>query len=275
MHPFCAVLGPIAIAHRGGAGEAPENTLAAFEIAWTLGYRFLETDAHLTRDGVLVAFHDARLDRVSDRCGAIADLSIAEVQTADAGFAYSADGGSSFPFRGCGHRVPRLEEVLARWPDARVNIDPKSDACVEPLAALLDELGAWERVCVGSFSDRRLRRIRARGHGHACTSMGPRAVALARLMTLTGSIPPLGADCIQVPISRGPVTIVTKRFVESAHRAGLPVHVWTVNDGASIAQLLDLGVDGIMSDRLPVLRDVFARRGLSLAGTPARRAPSR
>jgi glycerophosphoryl diester phosphodiesterase len=267
VHPFLQQPGPIAFAHRGGAGEAPENTLEAFEIAVTLGYTYLETDAHLTRDGVLVAFHDERLDRVPDRTGAIADLEIAEVEAADAGYTLSRDDGSSFPFRGRGIRVPRLEEILARWPAARVNIDPKSDACVGPLAALLDRFGAWERVCVGSFSDRRLRRIRARGRGRVCTSMGPHAVALARLAASCSVMPRLGADCVQVPIRRGPVRIVTKRFVEAAHRARLAVHVWTINDEATINELLDLGVDGIMSDRLRLLRDIFAHRGLRLGGT--------
>ena len=271
MHSFLAQTGPIAFAHRGGGEDAPENTLAAFEIARALGYEYLETDAHLTRDGVLIAFHDERLDRVTDRAGAIAGLSVAEVEAADAGYAFSADGGRTFPFRGRGIRVPRLEELLARWPDAWVNIDPKSDPCVGPLARLLDRLGAWERVCVGSFSDRRLRRIRALGRGRACTSMGPRAVALARLMTATGMMPRLGADCIQVPIRRGPFRIVTERFVRAAHRAGLPVHVWTINHETTIDELLDLGVDGIMSDRLRLLGDVFARRGLPLTGTPAGR----
>ena len=266
MHPFLVESGPIAFAHRGGAGEAPENTLAAFEIAVRLGYRYLETDVHLTRDGVLVAFHDERLDRVTDRTGAIAELGIAEVEAADAGHTFSPDGGRTFPFRGCGIRVPRLEEILARWPDARVNIDPKSDACVGPLAALLDRLGAWERVCVGSFSDRRLRRIRALGRGRACTSMGPQAVALARLTTASGLMRRLGADCIQVPISRGPIPIVTERFIAAAHRAGLPVHVWTINDETTINELLDLGVDGIMSDRLRLLRDVLTSRGVALTG---------
>jgi glycerophosphoryl diester phosphodiesterase len=255
-----------AFAHRGGAGEAPENTLEAFEIAGTLGYEYLETDAHLTRDGVLVAFHDERLDRVTDRTGAIAELGIAEVEAADAGYAFSPDGGRTFPFRGCGIRVPRLEEILVRWPDSRVNIDPKSDACVGPLTALVDRLGAWGRVCVGSFSDRRLRRFRALGRGRACTSMGPQAVALARFAATIGLMPRLGADCIQVPISRGPLRIVTERFVEAAHRAGLSVYVWTINDEATINELLDLGVDGIMSDRLHLLRDVFTRRDLPLSG---------
>jgi glycerophosphoryl diester phosphodiesterase len=269
VHPFLVEQGPIAFAHRGGAGEAPENTLAAFEIALTLGYRYLETDVHLTRDGVLVAFHDDRLDRVTDRAGAIAELGIAEVEAADAGHAFSPDGGRTFPFRGCQLRVPRLEAILGRWPDARVNIDPKSDACAGPLATVLDRLGAWDRVCVGSFSDRRLRRIRALGRGRACTSMGPQAVALARMTTASSVMRRLGADCIQVPLSRGPIPIVTKRFIAAAHRAGLPVHVWTINEEATINELLDLGVDGIMSDRLHLLRDVLRRRGLALTDAPA------
>ena len=266
VHPFLGQSGPIAIAHRGGAGEAPENTLEAFEIAITLGYTYIETGAHLTRDGVLVAFHDERLDRVTDRTGAIAELAICELEAADAGNTFSLDGGSSFPFRGRGIRVPRLEEILVRWPAVRVNIDPKSDACVGPLAALLDRLGAWERVCVGSFSDRRLRQIRTRGRGRACTSMGPHAVALARLAATSGVMPRLGADCVQVPIRQGPIRIVSKRFVEAAHRARLAVHVWTINDEATINELLDSGVDGVMSDRIRQLREVFTRRGLPLTG---------
>src|SRR6266851_8336765 len=137
-HPFLKHPNPIAFAHRGGAGEAPENTFPAFEAAVALGYRYLETDAHVTRDEVLVAFHDPHLDRMTDRVGAIADLAIDEVEAADAGYAFSADGGRSFPFRGQGVQVPRLEQLLARWPEARINIDPKSDRCVGPLAALLD-----------------------------------------------------------------------------------------------------------------------------------------
>jgi glycerophosphoryl diester phosphodiesterase len=274
VHPFLAEPGPLAFAHRGGAGEAPENTLAAFEIAVTLGYRYLETDVHLTRDGVLVAFHDERLDRVTDRSGAIAELRIAEVEAADAGHSFSADGGRTFPFRGRGIRVPRLEAILARWPDARVNIDPKSDTCVAPLAALLDRLDAWERVCVGSFSDRRLRRIRALGRGRACTSMGPRAVVLARVSTASGLMRRLGADCIQIPVSRGPIQIVTERFIAATHTAGLPVHVWTINEEPTIAELLDLGVDGIMSDRLRLLRDVLTARGIALTDAPQQHGTS-
>ena len=261
---------PVAIAHRGGAEDAPENTIEAFGAAVAMGYRFLETDAHVTRDGVVVAFHDPRLDRITDRTGAIASLPIAEVEAADAGFAFSPDGGRSFPFRGRGVRVPRLETLLLRWPDARVNIDPKDDAAVEPLVALLDGLDAWDRVNMGSFSDRRLRQIRALSRGRACTSMGPHAVAVARAAALAGRMPRQGADCVQVPIRVGRIRIVTAGFVRAAHRAGLPVHVWTVNDPAAMRELLELGVDGVMTDRPRVLRDVLAERGVSLPAPAAR-----
>ncbi len=220
----------------------------------------------MTRDGTVVAFHDPSLDRVTDRSGAIAALSIAEVETADAGHVFTLDGGHSFPFRGRGVGIPRLEELLIRWPEVRVNIDPKTDECVEPLVALIDRLGAWDRVGFGAFSDRRLRRVRALSRRRACTSMGPRAIAVARLAAAGGRMPRLGADCVQVPRRSGPLPIVTPRFVDAAHRAGLPVHVWTVNDATAMHELLDLGVDGIMTDRPRLLRDVLAARGLGLVG---------
>jgi glycerophosphoryl diester phosphodiesterase len=201
---------------------------------------------------------------VTDCVGAIAELDITEVEAADAGYAFTPDGGQSFPFRGSGVRVPRLEELLRRWPAVRVNIDPKSDRSVVPLAALLDRLDAWERVCMGSFSARRLLRIRRLCGTRVCVSMGPSAVSLARLSSLAGRMQRHGADCIQVPPRQGPIPIVTARFIRAAHRTGLPVHVWTVNDEATMHALLDLGVDGVMTDRPRLLRDVFARRGLAV-----------
>ncbi len=263
-HPFLPAQPPVAIAHRGGAEEAPENTLEAFAAAVELGYRYLETDAHVTRDGVVVAFHDDHLDNVTDRVGAISDLSLDEVEAADAGARFTTDGGRTFPFQGRGLRVPRLEELLLRWPEARINIDPKADTSVEPLLALIDRLGAWDRVCIGAFSDRRLRQVREHTHGRACTSMGPAATAAARLAALGGRMPRLGARCLQVPIRWGRTPIVTPGFVRAAHRARLHVHVWTVNEPATMHELLDLGVDGVMTDRPRVLAEVFAARGLPL-----------
>jgi glycerophosphoryl diester phosphodiesterase len=261
-HPFLAAPAPVAIAHRGGAREAPENTLDAFRAAAALGYAHMETDTRVTRDGVAVAFHDESLDRTTDLRGPVAALTIEEVQAADAGYRFSPDKGTTFPFRGRGVRIPRLDELLHELPQARFTVDPKEDAAVEPLAAVLDELDAWERVCVGSFSDRRLRRIRELGRGRACTSMGPAAVALARLASVAGRMPRLGAQAIDVPVRTGAVRIVTARFVAAAHHAGLRVNVWTIDDEQAMHELLDLGVDGIMTDCPILLREVFAARGL-------------
>jgi glycerophosphoryl diester phosphodiesterase len=257
VHPFLADPPPLVIAHRGAAEDAPENTIEAFAGAVGLGCRYLETDAHATKDGVVVAFHDHRLDRVTDRAGAIADLTADEVERADAGYHFRAPDGT-FPYRGQGVRVPRLETILTRWPDARVNIDPKDDLCVDPLVALIDRLDAWERVCIGAFSDARLHRVRTKSRGRACTSMGPRAVATVTLAAAaTGRMPRLGADCLQVPPRQGRIPLVTPRFVKAAHRAGLPVHVWTIDDALAMRRLLAMGVDGIMTNRPRVLRDLL------------------
>jgi glycerophosphoryl diester phosphodiesterase len=247
-HPFLDLPAPVVIAHRGASATAPENTLEAFQAAVDLGCRVLETDIHVTRDGVVVAFHDHRLDRQTDGRGEIEALTIAEVERADAGFAFAgADG--TFPFRGRGVRVPRLEQILERFPDTRLVIDPKTDRGVAPLAALLDRFAAWERVCVGAFSDLRLVRIRRLGRGRACTSMGPGATAIARAASASGRLPRLGADCLQVPIRHGPIPLVTERFVHAAHRARLPVQVWTIDDPQTMRRLLDLGVNAIMTNR--------------------------
>jgi glycerophosphoryl diester phosphodiesterase len=261
LHPYLDAPLPLAFAHRGGASDVPENTLPAFARAVSLGYRRLETDAHLTRDGHVVAFHDDVLDRVTDRLGAISDLRLEEVRAADAAWTFSTDGGRTFPHRGRGIQVPLLAEILESWSDVRVNIDAKSDAVVVPLGLLLRRMGVLDRVCIGSFSDTRLTRIRRLLGDSVCTSMGPRAAALARITAWAGRMPRLGADCLQVPPTQSGIPIVDASLVRAAHRAGLQVHVWTIDDPAQMEDLLDLGVDGLMTDRPEVLRDVLRRRG--------------
>jgi glycerophosphoryl diester phosphodiesterase len=260
--------GPIPFAHRGGAGDHPENTMAAFRAAVALGYRHLETDVHLTRDGAVVAFHDEVLERVTDRRGRIAEVTAAEIAAADAGHWFTRDGGATFPHRGRGVRIPLLCEIIEEWPAALLNIDTKSDAVVEPLVTLLRRMDALDRVCVGSFSDERLQRVRALAGEAVCTSMGPRAIACARVCSLAGRIPRLGARCIQIPVRQGRVRMADPVMVRAAHRSGLPVHIWTIDDAAEMERLLDLGVDGIMSDRLETLRDVLRARG-AWQDTPA------
>jgi glycerophosphoryl diester phosphodiesterase len=246
-YPFLDWPGPLAFAHRGGASEAPENTLPAFEHAVGLGYRYLETDAHVTADGVLVAFHDDRLDRVTDRTGVIAELPWREVKEA------KVDGREP---------ILRLEDLLAAWPDTRINIDPKQDAVAEPLAAAILRTGTTDRVCVGAFSDKRIATVKVLVGPGLCTSMGPREVA--RLVSVSRGGPGLGgvrSPCAQVPPTQGRVPLVTPRFVESAHRNGIQVHVWTIDDREEMARLLDLGVDGIMTDRPQVLKELLVERG--------------
>jgi glycerophosphoryl diester phosphodiesterase len=240
---------PIALAHRGGAAGGLENSLAAFGRAWELGYRWFETDARLTADGVLVALHDPTLDRVTDRGGAVAELPWREVRAA----------------RIAGREpVPTIEEVLAGWPEARVVVELKVDEAVEPVVEVVRRLGAVERVCVGSFSDRRLARVRAALGPALCTSMGPNEVRRLRAAAwrlLPRAAVPRAAACVQVPARWGRVPLAEPRLLALAHALGLPVQVWTVNRPGEMRRLLDLGVDGILSDELPALRAVLEERG--------------
>ena len=238
--------GVLAFSHRGGASDWPENTMKAFEQAVSLGYRYVETDVHLTADGVLLAFHDDVLDRVTDRTGVISELPYDEVATA------RVDGKEP---------IPRLEELLAAWPDLRVNIDPKHDESVEPLAKVIRDTGAVDRVCVGSFSDERLARIRDLVPG-VCTSLGPVGILNLGLAAQGGEIDDLPAPCAQVPTHFGETEVVTPAFVEEAHRRAIQIHVWSIDDAAEMERLLDLGVDGIMTDRNQVLKDVCIARGV-------------
>jgi glycerophosphoryl diester phosphodiesterase len=257
--PFLDHPGPIPFAHRGGASEVPENTLPAFQHAVDLGYRYIETDVHVTADGVLLAFHDDRLDRVTDKVGVVASMTWAEVREA------RVDGTEP---------IPLLEDLLGTWPDLRVNIDPKHDAAVEPLAEVIRRTGSVDRVCVGAFSDKRVARTRQLVGPELCTGMGPRQVA--GLLAASKGLPGGGrltSPCAQVPPRQGRIALVTKRFVDTAHRFGISVHVWTIDDPVEIERLLDLGVDGIMTDRPAVLREVLEARGQWVEGDAGGRPP--
>ena len=251
----------IAYAHRGGADGAPENTMAAFERAVALGYEWLETDVHVTRDGIVVAFHDDRLDRVTDRTGTIADLTYAEVCGADAGYWFTLDAGATYAYRDRGVRVPALRDILERWPNVQVNIDAKADGTVAPLMRLLLRTNALSRVCLASFSDRRLRWMRRLAGSPVRMSTGGLAVTAAFLASRVGRMPPLTATRLQIPTHAGRIRLLDERFVSAAHAAGLAVDVWTVNSDQEIRDVVDLGVDGVMSDRLELLKRVLVDRG--------------
>ena len=249
-HPFLDWPGPIALAHRGGTSEFPENTMPAFEHAVSLGFHHLETDVHLTKDGVLVAFHDTDLNRTCGHPGEIIDMTWAEIAE------LRVDGREP---------IPLMRDLLERWPDVRFNIDCKADSAVEALVELIASTAAIDRVCIGSFSHGRLRRLRKLCGPRLLTCLSPPEIASLRILRrVWGSSPRVA----QVPTTAGDedkflhVTLVNERFVKDAHRAGMPVHVWTIDDESEMDRLLDLGVDGIMTDHPELLRRVFERRGI-------------
>jgi glycerophosphoryl diester phosphodiesterase len=225
-----------------------ENSLSAFRRAVAEGYRYIETDVQATTDGVVVVQHDDVLDRTTDRQGVIARLPWSEVGRA---------------LVGGREQIPRLEAVLEELPTALLNIDVKANNAVEPVLRVLERCDAWHRVCLASFSDGRLAQLRRLAGPKLLTSMGPRAVGS---LWAAGRWPALGTrrlvrgQLAQVPEQQGPLRVVDRRFVDVAHRSGLEVHVWTVNTEERMRSLLDLGVDGIVTDRPDVLRDVLKSR---------------
>jgi glycerophosphoryl diester phosphodiesterase len=263
--------------------------MPAFEHAVALGFRYLETDVHLSADGVLMAFHDPDLSRTCGIDGTIADM------TADELADVLVDGRAP---------IPPMSDLLERFPDARFNIDCKSDAAAGPLAALIRRFDAIDRVCLGAFSHARLGKLRTLLGPQLLSCMSPQEVATLRL---TGRVTGSAARAAQVPprypepqrqpqpqpqpekcldvraqrdergifraLARGRqmgIAVVNERFVRNAHRLGIPVHVWTIDDPDEMHRLLDLGVDGIMTDRPEVLREVLIERGEWHSSTPER-----
>ena len=235
------------MAHRGGAKHPDnvgyENSLHAFQHAVDLGYRYLETDLHATCDGVVVAFHDDKLDRVTDRTGVIAELPWSEVSQA------KINGREP---------IPRLDELLEHFPDIRFNLDIKADNALAPSADLLRAASVIDRVCVSSFSQSRVRRIRKELGPRLCTGYGEWEIALIRFLPV--GLPSRGA-CLQIPERYGRLRILTPGLIKRAHARGKQVDVWTVDDPATMQRMLDAGVDGLITDRTDLLRDVLIERG--------------
>lgn len=248
-HEFVARDFPIAFAHRGGAREAPENTMEAFRYAASLGFGYFETDAQLTADGIPIAFHDPQIDRVTDRTGAISDMTWDELR--DLTIHREINGG--------GH-LATIQQLLEELPRHFFNIDAKSAEVVAPLVDTVVAANALNRVCFASFFDHRLGTIRKLGGPETCTSAGPFEVATSFVQSLFGRASATGRPQ-QVPSRVYKFPVVTKRFVDFAHEMGSHVHVWTIDDTNEMHRLLDLGVDGIMTDRPTVLRQVLIERG--------------
>ncbi len=237
---------PAAFAHRGGAAHHPENSWPAFEYAVKLGYAYLETDARSTCDGALLSFHDATLDRVTDRAGQVSKLTYKEISAA------RIDGKEP---------IPLIEDLLGTFGDLRFNIDLKDPGTIGPLGRVLRRTGAWDRVCVTSFSGRRLLAAQKTLDRPVCLAVTPAAIMAVRYAghpgkAMAARLARSGAQCAQVPKQ-----IATREFIRRSHELGLSVHVWTLNTRQDIERALELGADGVMTDDVVLLRDILTERG--------------
>ena len=261
--PFLALPSPWLIAHRGGSALAPENTLAAFDRAEMLGADAIETDVRLSRDGVVMVFHDEDTARLTGKPGSIEARTTADIAELDAAFSFTPDHGVTFPLRGAGVRIPSFAEALRRHPRMRFNVDAKGaePALVDALARTVQEARAEDRVCVGSFLDAQAERLGALLPG-VCRFLPQEAATRHVLAAKAGAAPvglPAGYDLADLPARMGDMTVVDPPVVEHFHRLGIPVHVWTVDDEDEMRALLAIGVDGIVTDRPDVLGRVLGR----------------
>jgi len=264
-HPFFDLAAPLVIGHRGCAGERPENTLAAFERGLAQGASILESDVHLTRDGEPVLIHDDEVSRCTEGSGRVSEFDLAGLQKLDAGHHFTPDEGRSHPFREQGHRIPSLREALARFPDARFNLELKENlpGLVERTLEVVAQSGRAQHTLLTSANDALMHHLReqvaTRGIPVALgASTGE--VATFAVAALRGEGPPPGPMALQIPTHFGDRPLVTPQLVEHAHAHGVQIHVWTINEPDEMIQLLELGVDGIVTDFPVRLSKLLARR---------------
>ncbi len=246
-HPYLSGSAFAAFAHRGGGLENPENSHRAFAAAATMGYRYIETDVQATADGIVMVFHDDDLAPLTDGEGIISDLPHSDVQQARIS--------GSEP-------LMTLEEALVSFPEIRFNIDIKTDHALDPTLDLLSRMDALDRVCLASFSDKRLGRIRKRFGDLACTGGGPRDVTALKFASW--GLPFLSSycQCAQVPIREYGITIPTRQFIDHCSQSGIAVHVWTIDSAEEMRRLIRLGVHGVMTDRPSVLKKIAQEEGV-------------
>ncbi len=263
--PYFQTHGVACFAHRGGAALWPENTLEAFRGGLAAGCRWIETDIHMTRDGQIVTFHDHDLRRTTNGRGKISDLTLAELRRLDAGYNFTPDG-RSFPFRGKGITIPTLAEVLELDPQGRVNLEIKQarPSLAAALWRFIEDHGVHDRLLIAGEDADVIREFRNLARGTVASSAGTREVFgfwLAARMGLSDRVP-VEYDAFQVPIRYRGLDVVTPSFVDAAHRRGLQVHVWTIDSVEEMRWLLDVGVDGIMTDYPSRLVEVVGERKL-------------
>lgn len=242
---------PLVFAHRGGGGLFPENTLDAFKYSAQMGVDVLELDVHSTSDGVLVVMHDATLDRTTDGAGRVSQMTLAEIKKLDAGFKFTPDGGQSFPFRGRGITIPTLQEIFDALPDKTFNVEPKQaePSITTPLCEIIRGRKMTEKVIVGSFRQQAIDEFRAQC-AEVATAATPAEVrdflALYKIGLGETYRPPM--QVLQIPERLGALQIVSKDFISTARKLNLQVHVWTINETEDMQRLIEMRVDGIMTD---------------------------
>lgn len=246
----------IVMPHRGGCNESLENSWVALEHAYSLGYKYFETDVRATKDNVVVIYHDDTLERVNNHAGRVEDMTWEELSH----ISYSD-----------GSQIVRLEDALKKYSDLNFNIDIKNDHVVEPFIQLLNDMPeVQERILVASFSSNRLKKIRAAFSGRVKTSLGMSEVIklkLASTLTISPRLfgvpsPRQGVVAVQVPMKFGIIKVVTKRFISACHRQGMAVQVWVIDDPEEMEFLIDMGVDGIFTDSPSLAKQILISRGL-------------
>jgi len=247
MHPFFEGYNFYGFVHRGGDEEKTENTLEAFQYSSDLGFVFMETDVQSTSDGKVVIFHDSDLKRVAGINKKISELTFQEIKEVDL-----INGG----------RIPSLEETLYSFPNLRFNIDIKVDSAVDETINIVRKHDALDRVCLAAFSSNRLSRIRKLTGPGLCSSMGQAEIVRLLLTAFGLNLKVSPGLCAQVPVSQFGMPIVTERFIEKIHELNKLIHVWTIDETKEMFRLIDLGVDGLMTDKPTVLREALLKKGL-------------
>ena len=237
----------LAFAHRGGNEFAPENSFRAFKSAVDIGYKYLETDVHLTKDGFLIAFHDDTLDRVTDKSGLIRDLTLSEIKKAKIA-------GTD--------EIPLLSELLNSFTDCFFNIDCKVDETVQPLINLINNKDFINRVCIGSFSQKRINFIRKSLGKEVKTSMGPAEVILSKFLSYTSLGYNFKSSYTSIPIRRYGINLLDESNINYLKSNNQKVIAWTINDEDQMKMLINIGIDGIMTDNLTLLKKVLIEESL-------------
>ncbi len=264
-HPFFTQQeGVMVIAHQGGEWLRPSNTLAAFDHAVELGVDVLEMDIHQTQDGVIVLMHDATVDRTTDGSGAIKEMTLDEIRALDAGYYWADDDGATYPYRGQGIQVPTLEELFQRYPDMRMNIEIKQEtpSMVRPFCQLIHDYNMQDQLLVATFHQATVEEFRAECPDVITSMVEPEIQLFFGLnVALLGALYQAPGTAFQVPRTSslpiiGEVDVLTERFIRVANSHNIQVHAWTINDPAEMERLIDLGVNGIITDRPDLLLEV-------------------